>query len=687
MQCGMNLQREGDSWQVLPRDFPTNNGGMCRKGWTSATLLEHPERLTKPLLREKNTDDFRAVSWEEALDFVANRWRQIQSAKGRDRVGIFGSGALTNEKAYALGKFARVALATSNIDYNGRFCMASGAAGGNRAFGVDRGLPFPMSDIARADAVFLFGSNVAETMPPIVQWFEKLRENGGKLLVSDPRATPTVQNADFHLQVTPGSDIALALGMLFVAIEEDLLDREFIQSRTEGFERVAKTAMNYWPARVEKLTGIDEIQLRETTRLLARGNSMFLTARGTEQHANGSDTVSAIINLALALGKVGKPLNGYGCLTGQGNGQGGREHGQKADQLPGYRKIDDPADRAYIAKIWGIEERDLPQKGRSGYEMLDAIGAPDGICSLWVVGSNLAVSTPRAGHIQNRLRELELLVVSDFFLSETAQLAHVVFPTAQWAEEEGTMTNLEGRVIKRNRAKTPPEGVLTDAQTMHELAKRLGCGEKFPTQPRDLFDELRLATQGATADYSGVSYEKVERENGVFWPCNAEKSPDGTPRMFLEKFAHPSGRARFFDVDFWGLPEEPDADFPFYFTTGRVMGHYQSGTQTRRVTELQAATPEVFVEIHPDAARELNIENGARVRVSSRRGEAIGAAKITEEIRADTLFMPFHWGGKSCANLLTIPALDPTSKMPEFKVCAAKIERLETIETVAETII
>ena len=678
MQCGMNLIQIDGKWNVEARDFPTNKGGMCRKGWTSASLLDHPQRLISPLLRHEKGGALEPASWDEALSFIAEKVAQIQEKWGRDAIGVMGGGGLTNEKAYLLGKFARVALKTSNIDYNGRFCMASAAAAGNKAFGIDRGLPFPMQDIAEADTVLLIGSNLAETMPPIAQWFEKLRENGGKLIVVDPRATPTTTNADYTLQITPGTDLVLANGLLYIAIEEGLLDCNFIGSRTADFEKAQRAVTSYWPARVEQLTGIDEETLREITRLLARGNSMFLTARGAEQHANGTNTVLSFINLALALGKSGKPFNGYGCLTGQGNGQGGREHGQKADQLPGYRKIENEKDRRDVAFHWGIAPEELPRAGKSAYEMFDAMGRDGGVRALFVMASNVAVSAPNANRVRQNLEKLDLLVVSDIFLNETGEYADVVVPCAQWAEESGTMTNLEGRVLLRQQAKPLPEGVWNDQQFLHGLAEKMGCGNKFPTAPREIFDELRRVTKGAPADYSGITYERILENDGVFWPCRA--GYDDTPRMFLDRYNHADGRARFHDVRFTGLPEAPDADYPLYFTTGRVMAQYQSGAQTRRVPELNAVSGEAFVEINPALASEMGIIEGEMVRVSSRRGEAYGVARIVETIRADTLFMPFHWGGRATANLLTIPALDPTCKMPEFKLCAAKIEKIEVTQ-------
>jgi assimilatory nitrate reductase catalytic subunit len=675
LQCGMNIVRDAGAVTIASRDFPTNRGGLCQKGWTAAGLLSHPDRLTAPLARAGKGGALLPVSWDEALDLTAEGIRRVQERYGRDAVGVFGGGGLTNEKAYLLGKFARVALRTSQIDYNGRFCMASAAAAGIKAFGVDRGLPFPLADIPGAQTILLIGSNAAETMPPVMQYFDAQRRNGGSLIVVDPRATPTAKAATLHLQITPGTDAALANGLLHIAVKAGYLDQAFIFARTSGFEQVQRAVSSYWPDRVERITGIPEKQLTLAARMLGQAaTAMVLTARGPEQQSRGVDNVLAFINLALALGKVGRPFCGYGCLTGQGNGQGGREHGQKADQLPGYRKIDNPEHRAHIARVWGVDEASLPQAGRSAYEMLDRLGREGGVRALMVVGSNVAVSSPRASHIAQRLDALDFLTVSDIFLSETAARADVVFPAAQWAEEEGTMTNLEGRVLLRQRAMEPPRGVRTDAEMLTGLAGRLGYGSFFRSEPRAIFDELRRASAGGAADYAGITYERIAREEGVFWPCPSEDHP-GTPRLFHDRFPTASGRALFHAVEYRGPAEEPDYDYPLYLTTGRVMSHYQSGTQTRRVPELAAASPRAFVQINPAMARSYGIGEGDSVRLVTRRGSAVLDAQLTPAIRMDTLFAPFHWGGDACVNVLTNPALDPISRMPEFKVCAVRIEK------------
>ncbi|MGZ3140587.1 molybdopterin oxidoreductase family protein [Lentzea chajnantorensis] len=636
---------------VIDGQVAPGPGGLCQKGWTAGELLRHPGRLTTPLVHGE------PASWDEAMDYVVNRIRTCEP----DEVAVFGGGGLTNEKAYLLGKFARVALKTSQIDYNGRFCMSSAAAAGNRAFGLDRGMPFPLTDLRTADTVLLAGSNPAETMPPFLRHLE-----GARLIVIDPRRTATAERATLHLQPAPGTDLALALGLLHTAVIEGLVDKEYIAERTTGFDDAWRIAAQWWPEQTERVTGVSAADQRAAVQMLA-GKPYVLTGRGTEQHASGTDTVSAWINLALALGLPGRTGSGYGCLTGQGNGQGGREHGQKADQLPGYRKIDDPAARAHVMAVWGVDE--LPGPGRSAYELLTA----DDLKAMLVFGSNPVVSAPRAAHVTERMKALDLLVVADFVLSETAAMADVVFPVTQWAEEDGTMTNLEGRVIRRRKALDPPPGVRSDLELINGLAARLGVPTGFPTSPREAFEELRKVSQGGLSDYSGITYERLDAEQ-LHWPVPSTDHP-GTPRLFLDRFAHADGLARFVPVDHTGPAEPPDAEFPLQATTGRVLQHYQSGAQTRRIGELAAAVPGTYVEVHPDTAARAGLVPGEPAHVVSRRGRVTATVRCVPSMRVDAVFLPFHFPGDGRANLLTNPALDPTSRMPEFKVCAVRLER------------
>jgi assimilatory nitrate reductase catalytic subunit len=658
-------------------DFPTNRGGLCAKGWTAADLLDHPDRLLTPLVREVDGDRrsaLREASWDEAFERMVTAITRTQRKYGNNGVGVFGGGGLTNEKAYALGKFARVGLRTAMIDYNGRFCMSSAATAGNKAFGIDRGLPFPLADIADAAAILLVGSNPADTMPPAMQYFDQARANGARHIVIDPRRTSTAEGASRHLAPVPGTDLALANGLLHIAIREGYLDEAYIAERTTGFAAVQAAVSSYWPDRVERVTGVSVADMRDTVRTLATAPSaMILTARGAEQHSNGTDTTQAFINLALALGLPGKWASGYGTVTGQGNGQGGREHGQKADQLPGYRRLDDPRARAHIAGVWGIDPDELPMPGKSAFEMLDRLGTDGGVRTLLVLASNVVVSAPDANRIRHRLESLDTLIVSDIFPSETAMLADIVLPTAQWAEEEGTMTNLEGRVIRRKMALPPPDGVLDDLQMIVELATRLGRGRYFSDQPAEVFEELRRASAGGIADYAGITYDRIEAEQGVFWPCPSTDHP-GTPRLFTESFPTPDGKARFIPVTHRAPAETPDPSYPYVLTTGRLLQQYQSGTQTRRLGATRV--PDPHVQLHPSLARTLDIEASDMVELRTRRGVAVFRAQITDAIRPEVLFVPFHWGGASNANSLTDPALDPYSKMPEFKVCAVAARRV-----------
>src|SRR5688500_10015974 len=403
-------------------------------------------------------------------------------------------------------------------------------------------------------------------MPPAMQYFDEGRARGAQHVVVDPRKTATARNAALHLQALPGTDLALANGLLHIALAEGLVDEAYVAERTTGFDEVKAGVSAYWPDRVERLTGVPVADQRRTVFALARAEkAIILTARGAEQHRSGTDTAQAWINLALALGLPGRPGSGWGTVTGQGNGQGGREHGQKADQLPGYRSLKDPAARAHVAAVWAIDPDDLPMPGKSAFELLDALGTDGGVRTLLVLASNVAVSAPDARRVISRLRDLDFLAVSDFFLSETAELADVVLPSAMWAEEGGTMTNLEGRVLRRRRALPPPAGVRDDLALLAELAGRLGVGQKFSADPETVFDELRRASVGGRADYAGISYDRIDAEDGVFWPCPSPEHP-GTPRLFADGFPTPDGRARFVRVEHVDAQEPPDDAYPYVLT-------------------------------------------------------------------------------------------------------------------------
>lgn len=653
---------------VAGRDFPTNRGGLCKKGWTSAELLRAPSRLLAPLVRGAD-GELHESGWDEALDLVATRLRGIRASHGADAVGVFGGGGLTNEKAYQLGKFARLALGTSRIDYNGRFCMSSAAAAGNRAFGVDRGLPFPLEDLDGAATVLLLGSNPGETMPPFIGHLAGAQAAGG-LVVVDPRRTATARLTDdgkgMHVQPAPGTDLVLLLGLIHLVIAEGLVDDEYVAARTTGFAGLRRSVAAWWPERVQSITGVAALTLRRLARRLASGAPTFiLTGRGVEQHVDGTDTATAAINLALLLGLPGRPGSGYGTLTGQGNGQGGREHGQKCDQLPGYRKITDPDDRSHVARVWGVEPEVIPGPGIPAVELLQSLGRPGGLRALMVHGSNVVISSPNAGAVRLGLESLDFLVVCDFFRSETADLADVVLPVAQWAEEEGTMTSLEGRVIRRRPALAPPAGVRDELWILHELAQRLDAPSVFHVRPEDVFDELRLASEGGIADYSGIDYAMLDAGEAAYWPY--PRGSRGTPRLFADRFAHPDGLARLVSVTVRGEVEHPSPADLLTLVTGRLLEHYQSGAQTRRVPELADAQPEALATLHPATAARFGIGDGDTVELVNSRGVVRCRARLSTDIRPDAVFVPFHFAGLQTANLLTSDAVDPVSAMPEFK--------------------
>jgi assimilatory nitrate reductase catalytic subunit len=683
LQCAMSLvpQPVGAQLpvQVLARDFPTNRGGMCQKGWTSAAVLRAPDRLTQPLVRGAD-GELRPSDWDTALDVVAAAIRRAQDEHGPDAVAVFGGGGLTNEKAYSLGKFARAVLRTSAIDYNGRFCMSSAAAASNRAFGMDRGLPFPLADLGGAQAVLLVGSNLAETMPPAVTHLAGARRSGG-LIVIDPRRSATAQLTDdgagMHLSPIPGTDLVVLLAMLHVVFAESLEDREYLAARTTGADEVRRSVGRWWPERAEQVCGVPAQELREAARILAAASpvhggrgAVILTGRGVEQSTQGTAGVTAAINLALSLGLPGLPHSGYGPITGQGNGQGGREHGQKSDQLPGYRSIGDEAARRHVAGIWGVDPATLPAAGKPAVQLLQSLGTPEGPKVLLVHGSNLVVSAPNSTSVEERLASLDLLVVCDVVPSETALLADVVLPVTQWAEEDGTMTSLEGRVLRRRRAVDPPAGVRSELQILAELGRRLRPAVAMASEPETVFDELAAASAGGIADYSGLSYAVLEEHAEPFWPA----PPGGTtPRLFQHRFATPDGRARMIVVDHRGPADQLASTTPLFLVTGRVLQQYQSGAQTRRVPELAEAQPEPFVEIHPLLAHRLGAVDGDLLTMTTRRGSVRAAARLSWNTRTDTLFMPFHWSGPGSVNRATNDACDPISGMPEFKVATVAV--------------
>jgi assimilatory nitrate reductase catalytic subunit len=679
VQCAMYLKVSGGKVVgVEPRyDFPLNQGMLCPKGATAYQTVNHPDRLTHPLMRRGGKDSpLERVSWDEALDTIARRFREIQAAHGNDSVAVFSGSSMTNEKCYLMGKFARVALGTRHCDYNGRLCMSSATGANERSLGIDRAAN-PVSDSEHADVIFVIGANVGECFPIVTSWLWRARDRGAKLIVADPRQTPIARTADIFLPLRSGTDSALLNAMLNVIINEGMVDEEFIRERVTGWEETKALALQYTPERVAKVCGLKPETIIAAARLYGRADAALIyTARGLEHQSKGVDNGVAAANLALATGNFGRPGAGYMTLTGQGNGQGGREMGQKASQLPGERSIEDPEDRAYIASVWGIREEDLPHAGYAATLMIPAMARGE-IKACFMICSNPMVSMPDVHTAERALRALDLFIVCDFFLSETAQLADIVLPGNVWAEDEGTTTSLEGRVIKYNKAVDPPGEARLDWEIVCDLARRLGKGQYFTYRgQRDIFEEVRIATKGSIADYYGITYEKIDAQNGVFWPCPTEDHP-GTPRLYEERFGFPDGKARAHPITYLPPAEEPDDEYPLVLTTGRVIYHYLSGNQTRRTPFLFEMAPCPWVEMHETTAQSLGIAEGDWVTVRTRRGEMTAPALVVRSIRPDTIFIPYHYGDGQAANILTNPVLEPMNKIPEYKVCAAVARKAE----------
>lgn len=679
MQCGMHIRVNEKTNKVVgvePRyDWVLTRGKMCPKGVTAYQTMDHPDRIKRPLI--KKDGEFVESSWQEALDLIERKFKEIQGSYGKDAVGVYGGVSMTNEKCYLVGKYARVGLGTRYIDYNGRYCMSSAAGGFNKTLGMDRGSTLPWTELEHSDCFFMSGTNTAECHPTSIQWFWKAKDKGAKLLVADPRETPTARVADVHLDLLPGTDSALANGIMHLLIKHNYVDYEYVQERCNHFEELKEITAKFTPEVTSKITGVSLEKIVKAAHIFGRSTrSVVMFARGVEQQTKGVDNVSLYTSMALLRGQIGKFAFGVATFTGQGNGQGGREHGQKADALPGYRKIVVPEHREYIAGVWGIKPEEIPMEGVSAYEMFDLMKNKT-IRGMHVICSNPVVSSPNINHVTEAMKNLDFLVVNDFFLSETAELADVVLPATTWAEDEGTTTNIEGRIIRIRKVVEPLGELKPDWEILKLIAERMGKGKHFQyNEPREIFDELRMASKGGKADYYGVTYEKIDKLDGMFWPV-PELDHQGTPTVFKEKFATEDGRANLAVVDREEPAEVPGREYPLWLTTGRVVFHYLSGNQTRRGGFLMEQCPEPYIEIHPELASTYQLGNNERVKISTPRGEMIAPVRFTKAIRNDTLFVPYHWGKELSINQLTNPALDPTSRMPEFKVCDVKLEKVK----------
>ncbi|MFI5298597.1 MAG: molybdopterin oxidoreductase family protein [Polyangiales bacterium] len=696
-QCGIQLKvRDNEVIGFEPwEEFPFNRGMLCPKGVKRYLQGSHPDRLVQALKRDPlSTSGFRPIPYDDAIATTAREIARIQDKHGASSVAVLGGASLTTEKTYLLGKFARVCLKTPFIDYNGRLCMVSAGAANKKAFGVDR-TTSPWADMVGTDVIWVAGSNVAECSPITTNYIWQAREHGAKIIIQDPRVTPIARTCDVFVPIRPGRDAAMFAGVLQMMIENRWIDDAFIEQHTVGFDAVVEYCRQWTLPRTAEVTGVPERTIRQVAELWGGAKSSFLFhARGIEHHSNGVQNALGAINLVLASGRIGRPHSGYGTIVGQANGQGGREHGQKCDQLPGWRDISNPEHRKYIASVWGVEEASIPGPGVDAYELFRKIDAGE-IKALLAICFNPKISLPDNQFVTRALEKLEFFAVIDIFMSDTAHHADIVLPGSLQEEDEGTVTQVEGRVIKINKAVDCPGEAKQDWVVLQDLARALGRTHGFTfASPREIFEELRVASKGGVADYSGITYEKIERQMGVFWPCystdprTGTPTPDdlGTPRLFepgsynpiakgTGAFYFPDGRARFNVADYRVPIDDASEEYPIYLTTGRVVSQFLSGTQTRRIGPLVAQYPEPRIELHPKLAAKLGIRNDDWTTCETRRGQMTVRALVVTTIRPDTVFIPYHWGGPKSANQLTVAAQDPISKIPQYKVCGCRVRK------------
>ncbi len=675
IQCGMQLETEGDEIVGLVRwkGSPLTAGALCSKGSSAWQQVRHRDRLRRPLIRRDG--ELVETDWETALDHAAEGFLRLRAEHGADANAVLSGGSLTNEKCYLMGKFARLALGTRYVDYNGRLCMSSAGAAHKAAFGLDRAMT-PLAEIDRAQVAVVVGANLSAAYPVMIpKALEQLRRRGGRVIVIDPRSSRFVSDSDLHLALAPGTDAVVANGLLRELVVHGWVDDNFVEARTTGFETAVAAAMPWTPEEVERVADIPAGQLREAAQVLgAAQRAMYLHARGPEQQVAGTANVLALINVVLARGHVGRDGCGIDMLTGQRNGQGGREWGQRCDQLPAGRSLTDPRHRQEVAAAWGVDPAHLPRPGVSYVETLDLVGLGE-IKGLLCMATNMAVSAPDGDRVAQALGRLEHLVVIDPFLSPTAMFADVVLPGSTFAEEEGTITTIEGRVVRVDAA-VAPIARRGDLEVIRNLARRLGAARYFDHHTaRSVYEEMTALSAGAPVDYSGIGWDRIRTDGGVFWPCPTPDHP-GTPQLYRDRFAHPDGRARFHAVVPTDPPVVSDEAHPLVLTTGRVLAQYLTANQTDRIDAQHRLAPEPVLEVHPQTAVESGLVEGEPAQVASRQGRATVAWTANPGLRPDTLFLPFHW---SQANRLTAgDVLDPTSRMPGFKYTPVRLEPAET---------
>ena len=658
--CAIQLQvRDGRVVQVTSEiGKGPGQGNLCVKGRYGFQFIGHPDRLKTPLVRRDG--ELVPATWDEALDLVARRLGELRAAHGPDAIAGFSSARCTNEENYLFQKFMRAVIGTQNVDHCARLCHASTVTGLRQSLGSGA-MTNSFDDLETADAVLIVGSNTSESHPIAALRIKKAQRRGAKVIVVDPRAIDMARRADIHLQLLPGTNVAVLNGLMHVILEEGLADREFIAARTEGYDELPGVLATYTPELVEQISGVPAGDIRAAARLFATAaRGAIFYSMGVTQHSHGTEHVLAISNLALMTGNVGRPGTGVNPLRGQNNVQGACDMGALPNVYTGYQSVGDPDAQRKFTEAWGVALAESP--GLTVTEAFDAMNAGE-VRALFVMGENPMLSDPDQTHVEEALRGLDFLVVQDIFLTETAALADVVLPAASFAEKDGTFTNTERKVQLLHAAVPSPGEARADWRILSELARRMGADWRY-AHPREVMVEIALLTPS----YAGITFDRLE-EGGLCWPCPDPLHP-GTPILHIGQFTR--GRGKFFPVAYQPPAEEADEEYPLTLTTGRMLEHYHTGTMTRRSDGLNELVPTGFVEVHPDDAQALEIADGDVVVVETRRGRIDVPARVTPRVRPGTVFIPFHFW-ESPANRLTNPARDPLAKIPEFKVCGCRI--------------
>ncbi len=664
--CGLYLISNGDklTGAYPSQNHPVSNSALCVKGWNCFEFVNSPDRLTTPLIKKEGK--FIPATWDEALDLIAEKFKSFSDNDGPDSVAFLSSAKTTNEENYLMMKLARAVFKTNNVDHCARLCHASTVVGLAATFGSGA-MTNSVAEFEEADCFLITGSDTTSQHPLIgSRIINSVLERGAKLLLFDPRKIELAKYSTVHAQQKNGTDVAWINGLIHVIIKEGLEDKEYIKERTEGFEALKELTKQYTPEYVEEITGIPAINIIEAARIYATNKkSMIVYSMGITQHTTGVDNVKSLANLAMLTGHVGFASTGVNPLRGQNNVQGACDLGALSNVYSGYQKVTDQNARKKFEQAWDVEG--LPGNiGLTVTEIISAAGKGT-VKGLYIMGENPVISDPDSNHVKECLEKTEFLVVQDIFLSETAEFADVVLPAASFAEKDGTFTNTERRVERIRKAINPPGQAKADWEILCAVAKRLGYKGMNYSDPSQIMDEITTVTP----IYTGMKYERIN-VHGLQWPCPAEDHP-GTPYLHKDKFA--KGKGTFIARPYIAPDEQPDAEYNFTLSTGRVYWHWHTGTMTRRTSTLDREVPQAYVEMHPKDAQRLGVKTGDFVRVSSRRGNIKIKTKSTEEVVVGSVFIPFHFK-EAAANVLTNPALDPIAKIPEYKVCAVKIEKV-----------